>query len=124
MTGEHLGQLELRRLVARELDGDDGAPARQHAQACEQCQAGVKALEEGQENREKLAQQAQWYRDLTEACLAVRRCVGITVWDYTDKYSWIPQFFKNPPPGMGLALPFDATYQKKPAYTSILNAWQ
>ncbi|WP_329215351.1 endo-1,4-beta-xylanase [Streptomyces sp. NBC_01485] len=31
---------------------------------------------------EKLAQQADWYRDMTEACLAVRRCVGITIWDH------------------------------------------
>ncbi|MFJ4624208.1 endo-1,4-beta-xylanase [Streptomyces sp. NPDC088812] len=31
---------------------------------------------------EKLARQAEWYGDLTEACLAVRRCAGITVWDH------------------------------------------
>ncbi|MFB6937605.1 endo-1,4-beta-xylanase [Streptomyces chartreusis] len=31
---------------------------------------------------EKLKRQADWYRDMTEACLAVRRCVGITVWDH------------------------------------------
>jgi endo-1,4-beta-xylanase len=67
---------------------------------------------------EKLAQQAEWYRDMTEACLAVRRCVGITVWDYTDKYSWIPAFF----PGEGAALPWDEQLAPKPAYHAIREA--
>ena len=67
---------------------------------------------------EKLATQAQWYRNLTQACLAVRRCVGITVWDYTDKYSWIPAFF----PGEGAALPWDEQLAPKPAYFAIREA--
>ncbi|MFJ3446215.1 endo-1,4-beta-xylanase [Streptomyces sp. NPDC086081] len=67
---------------------------------------------------EKLAQQAEWYRDLTEACLAVRRCVGVTLWDYTDKYSWIPAFF----PGEGAALPWDEQLQPKPAYFALRQA--
>ncbi|KUN96953.1 endo-1,4-beta-xylanase [Streptomyces caeruleatus] len=67
---------------------------------------------------EKLAQQADWYRDMTEACLAVRRCVGITVWDYTDKYSWIPAVF----PGEGAALPWDEQLRPKPAYFALREA--
>ncbi|MFH9863925.1 endo-1,4-beta-xylanase [Streptomyces sp. NPDC017202] len=67
---------------------------------------------------EKLAQQADWYRDLTKACLAVRRCAGVTVWDYTDKYSWIPDFF----PGEGAALPWDEQLAPKPAYHAIREA--
>jgi endo-1,4-beta-xylanase len=67
---------------------------------------------------EKLTQQAQWYADLTEACLAVRRCVGITLWDYTDKYSWIPAFF----PGEGAALPWDEELRPKPAYFALREA--
>lgn len=66
----------------------------------------------------KLAEQATWYRDLTEACLAVRRCVGVTVWDYTDKYSWIPAFF----PGEGAALPWDERLAPKPAYYALREA--
>ncbi|MGW6792559.1 endo-1,4-beta-xylanase [Streptomyces chartreusis] len=67
---------------------------------------------------EKLNRQAEWYRDMTEACLAVRRCVGITVWDYTDKYSWIPAFF----PGEGAALPWDEELRPKPAYFALRGA--
>ncbi|GGN30798.1 endo-1,4-beta-xylanase [Streptomyces fuscichromogenes] len=67
---------------------------------------------------EKLAEQAAWYADLTKACLAVRHCVGITVWDWTDKYSWIPAFF----PGEGAALPWDETFAPKPAYFALRTA--
>ncbi|MFG2968981.1 endo-1,4-beta-xylanase [Streptomyces sp. NPDC048288] len=67
---------------------------------------------------EKLAEQATWYADLTRACLAVRRCVGVTVWDYTDKYSWIPAFF----PGEGAALPWDERLAPKPAYFALRAA--
>lgn len=66
----------------------------------------------------KLAEQAGWYRNLTEACLAVRRCVGLTIWDYTDKYSWIPAVF----PGEGAALPWDEQLNPKPAYQALREA--
>ncbi|MEU6593871.1 endo-1,4-beta-xylanase [Streptomyces sp. NPDC046881] len=67
---------------------------------------------------EKLAEQATWYRDLTAACLAVRHCVGVTIWDYTDKYSWIPAVF----PGEGAALPWDEELRPKPAYQALREA--
>jgi endo-1,4-beta-xylanase len=66
----------------------------------------------------KDAQQANDYRSVVNACLAVTRCVGITVWDYTDKYSWIPSVF----PGQGAALPYDENLVKKPAYDAIAVA--
>ncbi|MCX4809529.1 endo-1,4-beta-xylanase [Streptomyces sp. NBC_01239] len=67
---------------------------------------------------DKLTEQATWYRDLTKACLAVRRCVGVTIWDYTDKYSWIPAVF----PGEGAALPWDELLNPKPAYYALRSA--
>lgn len=38
-------------------------------------------------------------------------CMSFLTWGITDKYSWIPWFFK----GYGAALPFDENYAPKPA---------
>jgi endo-1,4-beta-xylanase len=69
-------------------------------------------------NATKLATQATYYRNVTNACLAVARCVGITTWGYTDKYSWVPSTF----PGEGAALLVDENFQVKPAYTAVHDA--
>ncbi|NUS03053.1 MAG: endo-1,4-beta-xylanase [Nonomuraea sp.] len=66
----------------------------------------------------KDTQQAGDYGTVVTSCLAVSRCVGLTVWDYTDKYSWIPSVF----PGQGAALPYDESFGKKPAYYAIAGA--
>ncbi|QFZ17802.1 endo-1,4-beta-xylanase [Saccharothrix syringae] len=66
----------------------------------------------------KDAQQAQDYRAVVNACLAVTRCVGITVWDFSDGYSWIPSVF----PGEGAALIYDENFAKKPAYWAVYEA--
>jgi endo-1,4-beta-xylanase len=65
-----------------------------------------------------LQTQANNYAAVVNACLAVSRCTSITTWGITDKYSWVPGTF----PGQGAALLFDDNYNKKPAYTSVLNA--
>jgi endo-1,4-beta-xylanase len=66
----------------------------------------------------KDTQQATDYRSVVSACVVVSRCVGVTVWDYTDKYSWIPSVFS----GQGAALPYDANLARKPAYDGIVTA--
>ncbi len=53
------------------------------------------------------------YAGLTQACLNVPRCVGITVWGVRDSDSW--RASENP-------LLFDGSGAKKAAYTSVLNA--
>ncbi|MEU8698341.1 endo-1,4-beta-xylanase [Streptomyces sp. NPDC048680] len=62
--------------------------------------------------------QSSYYRQVVEACLAVERCVGITVWDYTDKYSWVPGTF----PGEGAANLYDENLAPKPAYDAVRTA--
>ncbi|QFZ20938.1 1,4-beta-xylanase [Saccharothrix syringae] len=57
--------------------------------------------------------QANAYAAVTRACLAVARCTGITVWGIRDSDSW--RTGQNP-------LLFDASGNKKAAYTSVLNA--
>lgn len=42
---------------------------------------------------EKLEQQKQDYRVVVEACVEVAGCLGVVVWDFSDKYSWIPGVF-------------------------------
>lgn len=38
-------------------------------------------------------QQATDYETTIKACEQTERCVGVTLWDYTDKYSWVPVSF-------------------------------
>jgi endo-1,4-beta-xylanase len=67
----------------------------------------------------KVATQAAYYSDVTKACMAVTRCAGVTIWDYTDKYSWVPSTFD----GQGSALPWDENLTRKPSvYGAISTA--
>ncbi|GAA1926148.1 endo-1,4-beta-xylanase [Streptomyces sodiiphilus] len=67
----------------------------------------------------RLQRQAQQYRSVTEACLAVSRCTGITVWGFSDRDSWIPDWFE----GEGAANIYDENYQPKPAYYALREAF-
>ncbi|CAE6468061.1 unnamed protein product [Rhizoctonia solani] len=62
--------------------------------------------------------QAENYKYVVNSCMAISRCVGITVWDTSDDYSWVPSDF----PGQGNALLFDSNKQPKPAYYSVADA--
>ncbi|KAF4410222.1 MULTISPECIES: endo-1,4-beta-xylanase [Streptomyces] len=69
---------------------------------------------------QKLRQQAREYKAVTDACLAVDRCDGVTVWGASDADSWIPGWFE----GEGAALLYDEEYQRKPAYYATRLAFQ
>jgi endo-1,4-beta-xylanase len=65
-----------------------------------------------------LAQQASFFAQMMQDCLSLPQCRSFTLWEYTDKYSWVPGFFK----GQGAATPWDENLQPKPAFTSLINA--
>lgn len=65
-----------------------------------------------------LAQQSTDYKNTVAACVETDGCVGVTIWDWTDKYSWVPSTFS----GQGAACPWDENLQKKPAYAGIFSA--
>ncbi|KAF8647229.1 hypothetical protein AX16_006836 [Volvariella volvacea WC 439] len=67
----------------------------------------------------KLEQQRKDYLAVIAACKAVKGCVGVTVANYTDRYSWVESTF----PGEGAALPWDVNLQKKPAYNGIVSGF-
>lgn len=66
----------------------------------------------------KLAAQALIYRDMMLACLSAPNCRSFTLWGFTDRYSWIPEFF----PGRGAALIFDEQMRAKPSYHTLIEA--
>ncbi|PYI13653.1 putative endo-1,4-beta-xylanase [Aspergillus violaceofuscus CBS 115571] len=63
-----------------------------------------------------LAQQSSDFQALVQSCVETTGCVGFTIWDWTDKYSWVPSTFS----GYGAALPWDENLVKKPAYNGLL----
>jgi endo-1,4-beta-xylanase len=65
------------------------------------------------------ATQVTYYSNVVKACMAITRCVGITIWDFTDKYSWVPSAFS----GQGAACPWDSNLNKKASvYGAISTA--
>jgi endo-1,4-beta-xylanase len=64
-----------------------------------------------------LTQQANDYSSVVSACLSVDDCIGVTVWDFVDKYSWIPSTF----PGQGDADLWFSNFTKHPAYYSVAS---
>ncbi len=64
-----------------------------------------------------LASQAKLYGEITSLCVQQPACKAIQTWGFTDKHSWIPQFYK----GQGWALLWDDKYQKKPAYQAVYD---
>lgn len=66
-------------------------------------------------NDSLVAQQARDYMSVVGACLALPKCVGLVVWQFSDKYSWVPSTFQ----GTGDACLYDQNFSKKPAWTSV-----
>lgn len=55
------------------------------------------------------ARQRYLYTQIVKTCFTQPACAGITVWEFTDKYSWIPAAY----PGLGEAGMFDSNLYGK-----------
>lgn len=67
---------------------------------------------------EKLALQAQRYRELMELFLSEPNCTAFLTWGVSDRYSWIPGHFE----GYDDALLFDRAFLPKPAYEALYQS--
>jgi endo-1,4-beta-xylanase len=64
---------------------------------------------------EKLAQQAEIYRQLAVACAEQPACTGLFVWGFTDAHSWVDGTFG----GTNLPCLLDEDLNRKPAYEGL-----
>ncbi|HEX3744311.1 MAG TPA: endo-1,4-beta-xylanase [Bryobacteraceae bacterium] len=65
-----------------------------------------------------LQAQKSIYSEVLQVCLASPNCTAFQTWEFSDKYSWIQNYYT----GYGAALPFDANDQAKPAFDGLLSA--
>jgi endo-1,4-beta-xylanase len=77
---------------------------------------------EGVPLQERLALQAQYYKDFLNVCLAAPNCTGFQTWGFTDKYTWYAD--PNNPYASSEARPlmFDRLYRPKPSYYALRDA--
>jgi endo-1,4-beta-xylanase len=71
-------------------------------------------------NETKLEWQKECYQKVVTACVKVKACVGITVWDFYDPFSWVPDVF----PGQEASLLWFADFSKHPAYDGMVQTFK
>ncbi|KAK1780444.1 glycoside hydrolase superfamily [Copromyces sp. CBS 386.78] len=71
-------------------------------------------------NETSLEWQKDGYQKVARACVKVKECVGITLWDFYDPFSWIPYTF----PGKGAGLLWFEDFGKHPAYQGIIETFK
>ena len=64
--------------------------------------------------------QAAVYADYLTECLSIQNCSAFMIGGVSDKDAYAPN--RWPGMGVGAAMPFDANFKPKPAYTAILDA--
>ena len=77
----------------------------------------VKTQDDARSMQAKLASEAQLYGEMLRTCLSVTVCTAFVMWGFTDAHSWLPAFTGHP----DYPLIFDAQYQPKPAFFSLMQ---
>jgi endo-1,4-beta-xylanase len=68
-------------------------------------------------------EEAGIYHDLIAACVGIPECWAITLWGVGDRNSWLNTFGEANCNGQSArALLWDDDFQKKPAYTAVMQA--
>ncbi|PKS11252.1 hypothetical protein jhhlp_003013 [Lomentospora prolificans] len=68
-------------------------------------------------NATNLEWQSNVYRDSVAACVQSEACVGLTLWDFYDPFSWVPFVFE----GEGAALLWFEDFSTHPAYDAVVD---
>jgi endo-1,4-beta-xylanase len=71
-------------------------------------------------NETNLEWQKAAYRDAAGACAQAESCIGITLWDFYDAFSWVPYVF----PGEGAPTLWFDDFTRHPAYYGVLAAFK
>jgi endo-1,4-beta-xylanase len=73
----------------------------------------------------KFAAESTRMHDIVAACMSEPRCIGVTLWGVTDKFSWLNSFSPcaTGQTGSPWGLVFDDGYQRKPAWKGIVDAF-
>jgi endo-1,4-beta-xylanase len=66
----------------------------------------------------ELDRQTAYYTSIVTTCFSTPGCVGVTVWEWSDRYSWIPGNF----PGEGAADLWDSNFKPKPVLAAVKQA--
>ncbi|KAK9425634.1 putative Beta-xylanase [Seiridium unicorne] len=69
-------------------------------------------------NDTNLEWQKEAYTNAVGACVQSPACIGITIWDFYDPFSWVPAVF----PGEGNPLLWFEDFSKHPAYYGAIEA--
>jgi endo-1,4-beta-xylanase len=74
----------------------------------------------GNINDYSIPQQTKGYESIVGACRDTARCVGITLWDFANCYSWVTKALSH----FGSALPWDNNLVlKQKIYDGMMQAW-
>ncbi|CAI4220044.1 unnamed protein product [Parascedosporium putredinis] len=68
-------------------------------------------------NATNLEWQSNVYRDSVAACVQSEACIGLTLWDFYDPFSWVPFVFE----GEGAALLWFEDFETHPAYDAVIE---
>jgi endo-1,4-beta-xylanase len=70
-------------------------------------------------NETTLAIQKKSYKRVVDFCVNFEKCVGVSVWGVSDRYSSITQDFDH---GFWKPLMWDDNFQQKPNYDGVIEA--